>query len=106
VYASEIKNTNPTSRGFDFYTYANDDPYAADGIQAGSKFNARAARSFEYLEARAQRLETMIKDLSKDVGTKELDINLSPEGEMGPTGPLGPQGPPGPEGLQGEQGPQ
>jgi len=91
VYASEVKNTEPTSRGFDFYTYANSDPYATEpgNEPDASKFNARAVRSFQYLEDRAERLEKMIKSLSKDVGTKELDINLSPVGPLGPTGAQG-----------------
>jgi hypothetical protein len=91
VYASEVKNTEPTSRGFDFYTYANSDPYAVEpgNEPDASKFNARAVRSFQYLEDRAERLEKMIKSLSKDVGTKELDINLSPVGPLGPTGAQG-----------------
>lgn len=54
----------------------------------GNKFNARAVRSFEYLEARAKRLEGIIAKL-KESGDKTIDINISPRGVPGPMGPPG-----------------
>lgn len=63
VYASSIKNTEPTSRGFDFYTYANADPYVEPGNEPDAdKFNARAYRSMEALMKRAKRLEKLVRD--------------------------------------------
>ena len=62
VYASSVKNTIPTSRGFDFYTYANEDPFVEPGNEPDAdKFNARAVRSFEYLMKRAERLEKLVR---------------------------------------------
>ena len=62
VYASSVKNTIPTSRGFDFYTYANQDPFVEPGNEPDAdKFNARAVRSFEYLMKRAERLEKLVR---------------------------------------------
>jgi hypothetical protein len=62
AYASSVKNTIPTSRGFDFYTYANEDPYVEPGNEPDAdKFNARAYRSFEYLMKRAERLEKLVR---------------------------------------------
>ena len=62
VYASSVKNTIPTSRGFDFYTYANEDPYVEPGNEPDAdKFNARALRSFEALMKRAERLEKLVR---------------------------------------------
>ena len=88
-----MKNTVPTSRGFDFYTYANADPYAQPGDEPDAdKFNARALRSMQALMKRAKRLQKIVKALSKDVGTKELDVNLSPRGPIGPVGGPGPVG--------------
>ena len=93
VYAYSVKNTVPTSRGFDFYTYANADPYAQPGDEPDAdKFNARALRSMQALMKRAKRLQKIVKALSKDVGTKELDVNLSPRGPIGPVGGPGPVG--------------
>lgn len=115
VYASSVKNTIPTSRGFDFYTYANQDPFIEPGNEPDAdKFNARAYRSFEALMKRAERLEKLVRlwrftcvyvanrlccvgpspdmfksqvtALKKDIGTKELDVNLSPRGPVGPVG--------------------
>ena len=61
VYASSVKNTIPTSRGFDFYTYANEDPYVEPGNEPDAdKFDARALRSFEALMKRAERLEKLV----------------------------------------------
>ncbi len=54
----------------------------------GNKFNARAVRSFEYLEARAKRLEGIIAQL-KESGAKTIDVNLSPRGPRGEMGPPG-----------------
>eukprot|EP00277_Geminigera_cryophila_P000997 CAMPEP_0179415734 /NCGR_PEP_ID=MMETSP0799-20121207/6403_1 /TAXON_ID=46947 /ORGANISM="Geminigera cryophila, Strain CCMP2564" /LENGTH=193 /DNA_ID=CAMNT_0021188519 /DNA_START=31 /DNA_END=612 /DNA_ORIENTATION=- len=109
VYASSIKNTEPTSRGFDFYTYANADPYVEPGNEPDAdKFNARAYRSMEALMKRAKRLEKLVTALKTDIGTKELDVNLSPRGPIGPIGgpgPMGPLGVPGPRGPTGPQGP-
>uniref|UniRef100_A0A7S4NRM8 Uncharacterized protein n=1 Tax=Guillardia theta TaxID=55529 RepID=A0A7S4NRM8_GUITH len=108
VYASEVKNTDPTSRGFDFYTYANTDPNGEDAEAHATKFDARAYRSFEYLLKRADRLQKQIDELKADLGTKELEVNLSPRGPpgpIGPEGPVGPVGPPGPRGPVGPQGP-
>ena len=88
-----MKNTVPTSRGFDFYTYANADPYAQPGDEPDAdKFNARALRSMQALMKRAKRLQKIVRALSKDVGTKELDVNLSPRGPVGPVGGPGPVG--------------
>lgn len=62
AYASSIKNTEPTSRGFDFYTYANADPYVEPGNEPDAdKFDARAYRSFEALMKRAGRLEKLVR---------------------------------------------
>jgi hypothetical protein len=62
VYASSVKNTIPTSRGFDFYTYANQDPNEVPGNEPDAdKFNARALRSFEALMNRAERLEKLVR---------------------------------------------
>ena len=62
VYASSVKNTIPTSRGFDFYTYANQDPFVEPGNEPDAdKFNARAYRSFEALMKRAERLEKLVR---------------------------------------------
>ena len=63
AYASSVLNTIPTSRGFDFYTYANQDPYSAEpgNEPDADKFNARAARSFEFLLNRAKRLEKLVR---------------------------------------------
>jgi hypothetical protein len=108
AYAFSVKNTVPTSRGFDFYTYANADPYVQPGDEPdASKFNARAYRSFAALLKRAERLEKLVTALKKDIGTKELDVNLSPRGPIGPVGgpgPVGPIGVPGPRGPPGPQG--
>uniref|UniRef100_A0A7S4KU16 Uncharacterized protein n=1 Tax=Guillardia theta TaxID=55529 RepID=A0A7S4KU16_GUITH len=106
VYASEVKNTDPTSRGFDFYTYANTDPNGEDAEAHATKFDARAYRSFEYLLKRADRLQKQIDELKADLGTKELEVNLSPRGPPGPIGPEGPVGPVGPPGPRGPVGPQ
>merc|ERR1719263_2633943 len=106
VYAYSVKNTVPTSRGFDFYTYANADPYAQPGDEPDAdKFNARALRSMQALMKRAKRLQKIVKALSKDVGTKELDVNLSPRGPIGPVGGVGVVGPQGPVGPKGNRGP-
>ena len=106
VYASEVKNTDPTSRGFDFYTYANTDPNGEDAEAHATKFDARAYRSFEYLLKRADRLQKQVRrgreetqsemirgiqqidELKADLGTKELEVNLSPRGPPGPIGHL------------------
>lgn len=106
VYASEVKNTDPTSRGFDFYTYANTDPNGEDAEAHATKFDARAYRSFEYLLKRADRLQKQVRrgreerqsevicgiqqidELKADLGTKELEVNLSPRGPPGPIGDL------------------
>lgn len=62
VYASSVKNTIPTSRGFDFYTYANQDPSIVPGSEPDAdKFNARALRSFEALMNRAERLGKLVR---------------------------------------------
>uniref|UniRef100_A0A6U2EZN1 Collagen-like protein n=2 Tax=Hemiselmis andersenii TaxID=464988 RepID=A0A6U2EZN1_HEMAN len=116
AYANRIKNMDPTSRGFDFAAYANHDPSMA--AETGSKFNARAIRSFEYLSARAKRLEGIIKKLKAHTAPKLIDVNLSPRGPQGPmggpgpmgakgpTGETGPAGPQGPRGVQGHAGPR
>ena len=62
MYASSVKNTIPTSRGFDFYTYANQDPNEVPGNEPDAdKFNARALRSFEALMNRAERLGKLVR---------------------------------------------
>jgi hypothetical protein len=54
----------------------------------GNKFNARAVRSFAYLEARAKRLEGIIAQLQEQ-GAKTIDVNISPRGPLGEMGPPG-----------------
>eukprot|EP00281_Chroomonas_sp_CCMP1168_P033876 CAMPEP_0206251678 /NCGR_PEP_ID=MMETSP0047_2-20121206/22158_1 /ASSEMBLY_ACC=CAM_ASM_000192 /TAXON_ID=195065 /ORGANISM="Chroomonas mesostigmatica_cf, Strain CCMP1168" /LENGTH=136 /DNA_ID=CAMNT_0053677659 /DNA_START=68 /DNA_END=474 /DNA_ORIENTATION=+ len=88
AYASEVKNSDPTSRGFDLSSYVNDDPFAKEF--QGNKFNARAVRSFKYLEARAERLQKLIAKLKTETQTKKIDVNLSPRGAQGVQGGAGP----------------
>merc|ERR1719263_2140663 len=103
IRAQALAGTESPNKGFG--VYANSDPYAQPGDEPDAdKFNARALRSMQALMKRAKRLQKIVKALSKDVGTKELDVNLSPRGPIGPVGGPGPVGPisvPGPRGPTG-----
>lgn len=70
-------------------THRTADPFAKEF--EGNKFNARAVRSFKYLERRAMRLQELIKQLKSGeaLKTKSIDVNLSPQGVQGPMGPPG-----------------